>query len=154
MFKEIFFLQTITWSNITYMSAVQYTLWTLNSTFPSLAEEWSEGETLSAELNQWVTLMRPWHTLAYTGIPALPCLYAYDIALNTPHFRRRGRRGKTPENMLTLHSTALTDGECTSRKLNCRPICTHFQSSYHENLYIPPNVTTYNFLLPRPVVQD
>ena len=155
MFKEIFFLQTITWSNITYMSAVHNTLWTLNSTFPSLAEEWSEGETLSAELNQWVTLMRPWHTLAYTGIPALPCLYAYDIALNTPHFRRRGRGGKTPQNMRTLHSTALTDtGECTSRKLNCRPICTHFQSSYHENLYIPQNVTTYNFLLPRPVVQE
>ena len=93
-------------------------------------------------------------TVAYTGIPALPCLYAYDIALNTPHFRRRGRGGKTPQNMRTLHSTAITDGECTSRKLNCRPICTHFQSSYHENLYIPPNVTTYNFLLPRPVVQD
>ena len=83
-----------------------------------------------------------------------PFLYAYDIALNPPHFRRRGRGGKTPQNMRTLHSTALTDGECTSRKLNCRPICTHFQSSYHENLYIPPNVTTYNFLLPRPVVQS
>ena len=93
-------------------------------------------------------------TVAYTGIPALPCLYAYDIALNPPHFRRRGLGGKTPQSMRTLHSTALTDGECTSRKLNCRPICTHFQSSYHENLYIPPNVTTYNFLLPRPVVQS
>ena len=52
-------------------------------------------------------------TVAYTGIPALPCLYAYDMTLNTPHFRRRGRGGKTPQNMLTLHSTALTDGECT-----------------------------------------